>query len=114
MTNQTKAKNTNIFGAAYIRFNSPMLYSYFLNSQLLEIKKRAARDGVELVNVFSDRGTPIDGLPGVMAMWEAAHRGEFEVLYVPQLDRLTRSEKSAQEIINELQSMGIALIVLAR
>lgn len=98
-------------GAAYIRFSSEMQSdSFSLDAQLRQIKEQAERDGVEVVKVFADPAQSAyrkKYRPGINAMREAARRGEFKVLYVHKVDRLTRRLEWSLEIVHELQELDI-------
>lgn len=100
-----------VSGAAYIRFSSEMQSdSFSLDAQLRQIKEQAERDGVNIVEVFSDPAQSAyrkKFRPGINAMREAARRGEFQVLYVHKVDRLARRLEWSLEIVNELQALDI-------
>lgn len=98
-------------GAAYIRFSSEMQSdSFSLDAQLRQIKEQAERDSVEIVKVFADPAQSAyrkKYRPGIKAMREAARRGEFKVLYVHKVDRLTRRLEWSLEVVHELQELDI-------
>ncbi len=98
-------------GAAYIRYSSEMQSdSFSLDAQLRQIREQAARDGVEIVVVFSDPAQSAYSKkyrPGINAMREAARRGQFKILYVHKVDRLARRLEWSLEIVHELQSLDI-------
>lgn len=109
----SKAYNTLIPGAAYIRYSSSMQDdSFSLDAQLRQIKARAERDGVEIVVVFSDAATSAytkKYRAGIVQMLAAARQGTFERLYVHKLDRLARRIEWAIEIVKELEKYGVTL-----
>lgn len=98
-------------GAAYIRYSSEMQSDGFsLDAQLRQIKEQAEREGVEIVNVFSDPAQSAyrkKFRPGINAMREAAKQGEFKILYVHKVDRLARRLEWSLEIVHELQDLDI-------
>ena len=100
-----------ISGAAYIRYSSEMQSdSFSLDAQLRQIKEQAERDGVNIVQVFSDPAQSAyrkKFRPGINAMREAARQGDFKILYVHKVDRLARRLEWSLEIVHELQSLDI-------
>jgi site-specific DNA recombinase len=106
-----KEDSSHLPGAAYIRYSYEMQSdSFSLDAQLRQIKEKAERDGVNIVQVFSDPAQSAyrkKFRPGINAMREAARRGEFKVLYVHKVDRLARRLEWSLEIVHELQSLDI-------
>ncbi|MBZ5640820.1 MAG: recombinase family protein, partial [Acidobacteriia bacterium] len=81
-----KEDSSPLPGAAYIRYSSEMQSdSFSLDAQLRQIKDQAERDGVNIVQVFSDPAQSAyrkKFRPGINAMREAARQGDFKILYV--------------------------------
>lgn len=106
-----KEDSSPVSGAAYIRYSSEMQSdSFSLDAQLRQIKEQAERDGVNIVQVFSDPAQSAyrkKFRPGINAMREAARLGEFKILYVHKVDRLARRLEWSLEIVNELQALDI-------
>jgi DNA invertase Pin-like site-specific DNA recombinase len=103
-----------ITGAAYIRFSSEMQSdSFSLDAQLRQIREQAERDGVTIVQVFSDPAQSAyhkKYRPGINQMREAARRGEFKILYVHKVDRLARRLEWALEIVVESLQQKLELL----
>lgn len=109
----SKAYQTLIPGAAYIRYSSSMQdESFSLDAQLRQIKSRAAQEGVDIVVVFSDQAQSAytkKYRAGIEEMLAAARQRVFKRLYVHKLDRLARRIEWAIEIVKELNEYGVTL-----
>jgi len=75
-----KEDSSPLPGAGYIRYSSEMQSdSFSLDAQLRQIKEQAERDGVNIVQVFSDPAQSAyrkKFRPGINAMREAARQGD--------------------------------------
>lgn len=87
-----------------------------IESQLAEVKAKIAADGNELEekNIFVDDGWTGTSLerPGLDAMRDAAMAGQFEVLYVYDRGRLSRTFAHQEFVLEELQNRGVEFISL--
>jgi DNA invertase Pin-like site-specific DNA recombinase len=76
-------------------------------------REYAARHGLRIVNCFSDAGvsgsTPPALRQGLKSCLEAARRGEFDVLLVEAVDRISRSQAHTAAIHDELSFLDIKL-----
>ena len=62
-------------------------------------------------NIYRDEksgGLPVEKRDGLGALFDAAKRGEFDVVVVYKTDRLARNLRILVNIIHELESLGIA------
>ena len=100
-----------IYGAAYIRYSSTMQDDGFsLQAQRRQILERAEKDGVEIIEVYSDAAISAyrnKFRPGIQRMLSDARCHRFQVLYVHKLDRLARKLKFAIEVVDELTKYDI-------
>jgi site-specific DNA recombinase len=105
-----------IRAVGYIRYSSSMQSDGFsLPAQTRQISERADRDGVEIVNFYSDAAQSAykkKFRPGIEQLLFDARNGKFEILYVHKIDRLARRLKWVIEIVEELDKYGIKLIAV--
>ncbi|MEI9942148.1 MAG: recombinase family protein [Pseudomonadota bacterium] len=83
-------------------------------SQLRELPEHAARQGWTVVETFKDdgrSGETVDGRPGFQRLLDAAGRKQFEAVLVIDLDRITRSKRSAEGalIYDHFREHGVKL-----
>lgn len=72
----------------------------------------AESQGIELKQTFSDgpdSGRSAPNKPGFKAMVQAAERGDFDILIVRDLARITRNSVAASFWVQELETLGIAI-----
>ena len=102
-----------ILGACYIRTATIMNDPCFtLETQVAQIKARAAAEGVEIVKIYSDEAISAHKTkyrPGIMKMLDDARKGEFSILYVHKIDRLARHLEGVIDILKQLQRANITL-----
>ena len=86
-------------------------------NQLIELRAVAERCGYTIVTEFVDTG--ISGAkgradrPALNEMMKAATQRRFDMVLVWSIDRLGRSLQNLVELLNELQSMRIDLMLFA-
>ncbi len=103
--------------ACYVRVSTPgQEQEQTIESQLDEIKRRAAEDGNHLADehIYADDGWTSEMLrrPDLDRMRDAAHDGQFDVLYVYDLGRLSRIYAYQEVILEELRDLGAECISL--
>jgi len=83
-----------------------------LESQFIQLRDIAAQRGLELTEVYSDRGVSGSKArrPGIDSLLRDARRGKFNVIIVAAFDRLARSTRNFLELVDEFDSLGIELI----
>lgn len=71
----------------------------------------ALREGMQVVVVFEDAGYSgtLENRPALQAMLKAAARGEFDVLIVHKMDRLSRDEYFALACKLQLKNAGVRI-----
>jgi DNA invertase Pin-like site-specific DNA recombinase len=105
-----------ILGALYVRSASSFTEgASALDVQRTQLKEYAAQDEARIVKIYSDAG--ISGIsnpqkwPGLSAMLEDAQQGVFNVLYIASMDRLGRRAEYLMDIVNQLQTAGVKIMV---
>lgn len=83
-------------------------------SQLRELPEHAKRQGWQVVEMFADdgfSGETVEGRPAFQRLLEAVERKEFEAVLVIDLDRITRSKRSAEGalIYDHFRECGVKL-----
>src|SRR5271155_2205023 len=83
-----------------------------VESQLYDLRELASRRSFEGVKGYQDRG--ISGRrarrPGLDALMADARQHKFEVVLVAAFDRMARSTRHFLQVVDELDSLGIAFI----
>jgi len=104
--------DTPLRAAAYSRVSTFLLKSKGrgLEIQDDDIDAHAARLGAPIVARWDDdeSGAGWD-LPGLNAMLDAARRGEFEILIVPEPDRFARNMTKQLVLEEELRRLGVCV-----
>jgi DNA invertase Pin-like site-specific DNA recombinase len=95
--------------AIYARCSLPTQH---ISTQLLPLRELAAKQGLDIVAEYEDRG--ISGTkarrPGLDALMADARRHRFSVVVVAAFDRIARSVKHFLAVLDELDSLGIQFI----
>jgi len=83
-----------------------------VESQLYDLRELASRRSFEVVKVYQDCG--VSGRrarrPGLDALMADARQHKFEVVLVAAFDRMARSTRHFLQVVDELDSLGIAFI----
>ena len=103
-------------GAEYLRVSTEEQNSeghYGLQVQEERVKSWCESQGYVVAegNIYKDEisgGLPVEKRPGLSALFEAAKRGEFDVVVVYKTGRLARNLRILVNIIHELDSLGVA------
>ena len=103
---------TKIRAATYARYSSKMQREASIDDQQRNTHERAAREGWHIVADYADRANSgsDDRRPQYVAMQAAAGRGEFEVLLVDDLSRLTRDSAETERVIRRLEFQGVRIV----
>lgn len=101
-------------GASYSRFSSEMQKDTSIDDQRRMCRQRSERDGVEIHphHEFEDRATSgaTSERSGLDSLRAAARVGEFSVLYVYSLSRLSRESLFTMQLLKELEHYKVRLI----
>src|SRR5579863_9653688 len=83
-----------------------------VESQLYDLRELASRRSFEVIKVYEDCG--VSGRrarrPGLDALMADARQHKFAVVLVAAFDRVARSTRHFLQVIDELDSLGIAFI----
>jgi len=85
-----------------------------LENQLLPARQYLQARQWELVEIYSDEISAVKRRPGLERMLADARARRFDVLVVVKLDRLARSMRDLIQIIHDLDSAGVRLIVITQ
>lgn len=98
--------------ALYARFSSDLQRATSIEDQFRNCRKRADTEGWEIVATFADQAMSGSDAsrPQYQAMLAAAARGEFKVLVVDDLSRLTRDAVECERVIRRLEFSGIRIV----
>ena len=106
---------TKLRAVTYARYSSKMQRESSIEDQQRNVHERARREGWSIVADYADRA--ISGSdstrPQYLAMQAAARRGEFDVLLIDDLSRLTRDSAEQEKTIRMLEFRGIRLVSTA-
>ena len=98
--------------AIYARFSSDLQSDRSIEDQFELCRSKAKRDGLKVVAEFEDRaksGSSIIGRTGISRMMEAARDGDFDVVLVESLDRISRDQEDMAFIFKRLSFQNIAI-----
>ena len=95
--------------AIYVRVSTA---DQHVENQLYDLRELASRRSFEVVKVYQDCG--VSGRrarrPGLDALMSDARQHKFEVVLVAAFDRMARSTRHFLQVVDELDSLGIAFI----
>jgi DNA invertase Pin-like site-specific DNA recombinase len=100
----------------YARYSSDLQSAASIEDQVRLCRERAARDGHEVVEVYSDyaiSGGHLASRPGMLSLLEAARAGAFDIVYAEALDRLSRDQEDIAAIYKRLGHAGVRIVTLS-
>ncbi len=100
----------------YARYSTGHQTFKSIEDQLTLCRAYAARQGWEEVGAYHDAersGTTVIGRSGLFAMLAAADRGEFEIILVEDLDRLSRSASGTHGMLEEMEALDITVCTVS-
>lgn len=98
--------------AAYARYSSEMQHAASIDDQLRNVRRYCAQQGWSAPRVYEDRaisGARADR-PGYVACLAAGMAGEYDVLVVDDLSRLSRDSIETARAIKHLKFTGVRVI----
>jgi DNA invertase Pin-like site-specific DNA recombinase len=98
--------------AIYARFSTDLQNERSVEDQITLCKDYATREGLAITLQFADRarsGASILGRDGLLAMLEGARAGDFDVVVVEALDRLSRDMEDLAGLHKRLTFLGIEI-----
>jgi DNA invertase Pin-like site-specific DNA recombinase len=85
------------------------------DGQVVELREAAGRLRLEVVRVEAETGSGAKAdRPGLLALLEAARRGEFSALLVVKLDRLGRSLLDLVKNLDELRRLRVRVVAVSQ
>lgn len=96
----------------YARYSSELQSERSIDDQVALCREFAARERLEVVTVYHDKalsGASMMGRHGLLDMMEAAKAGEFSVLVVEALDRVSRDQEDLAGIFKRLTFSGVQI-----
>ncbi|MGC1713655.1 MAG: recombinase family protein [Xanthobacteraceae bacterium] len=99
--------------AIYARFSSDLQRDRSIDDQIAVCRDYAARQGFEVVAVFSDRavtGATRHGRAGIGRLLEAAAAGEFDLMIAETMSRVGRDEEDRAAIRKRLTFHGVTIM----
>ena len=99
----------------YARFSSALQREASIEDQIGICRERAAREGWEVVQLYSDRAQSGATLlrPGLQALLADAGQGRFDIVLTEALDRLSRDQADVAAIYKRLSFAEVRIVSLA-
>lgn len=98
--------------AIYARYSSDLQSPRSIEDQIVLCRAHAARIGVTVVGEYSDRaksGANIINREGILDLLHAAKAGQFELIIVEALDRLSRDQEDLAGMYKRLRFAGVEI-----
>lgn len=98
--------------ALYARYSSDQQRAASIDDQFRNCRRRTVVEGWQVVSEFSDAAMSgsDSNRPQYQAMLAAAARGEFNILLVDDLSRLTRDSVEQERTIRRLEFQGLRIV----
>ncbi len=102
--------------AVYARYSTDHQTFKSIEDQLTLCRAYAERHGWAEAGAFHDAarsGATVIGRAGLYEMFAAADRGEFSIILVEDLDRLSRSASGAHGMVEEMEALDITVCTVS-
>ena len=102
--------------AIYARYSSDLQNAASIADQVRLCRERAAKDGLRVVDVYSDHavsGSALMNRPAMRDLLEAVRLDRYDVVLAEALDRLSRDQEDIAAIYKRLGHAGVRLVTLA-
>jgi site-specific DNA recombinase len=101
--------------AIYARYSTDLQNERSITDQINACKDRAQRERWKVFDCYSDYALSAASMrrPGIQQMLQDAHDGNFDVILVEALDRLSRDQADIAIIYKRLQFCGVEIITLS-
>ncbi len=102
--------------AIYARYSSDLQSEASIEDQIRLCREHAARDGMGVVDVYTDyaiSGGNLSNRPGMLTLLDAAKRGDFDVLIAEALDRISRDQEDIAAIFKRLNHADVHIVTLS-
>ncbi|HEY1753692.1 MAG TPA: recombinase family protein, partial [Caulobacteraceae bacterium] len=99
--------------ALYARYSDDLQRPASIVDQVALCRRVAEQIGAEVVEIYTDAaisGFASANRPGLLALLEAAHRRQFDVVIAEAIDRLSRGGSGAWSIYEDMQTLGIEIV----
>jgi len=99
--------------ALYARYSSDLQKDRSIDDQLALCRVHAIRASLEVVTTFVDRaksGASMNNRDGLWEMMQAAKRGDFDVIVIESLDRLSRDQADLPQLHKRLEFAGVKIL----
>ncbi len=99
----------------YARYSSDLQRAASIEDQILVCTERAVREKWLLVATYADRGmSGASNLrPGYQKILDAARNGEFDIVLVEALDRISRDQEHIASFFKLMSFAGVRIVTLA-
>lgn len=103
--------STVLRAVIYARFSSDLQRDASLDDQIRACRDHAARQGLEVVEVYTDRAVSGASLmrTGIQKLMRDAQMGGFQVVISEVLDRLSRNQADVAGLYQRLQFTGVMI-----
>ncbi|MCZ4263037.1 recombinase family protein [Limimaricola sp. G21655-S1] len=100
--------------ALYARYSSDNQRDASIEDHLRLCRERAAREGWEIIDSYSDRSISGASLirPGIQALMQDAQVGRFDVVLAESLDRISRDQEDIAGVYKRLSFADVRLVTL--
>lgn len=98
--------------AIYARFSTDLQNERSTEDQIDLCRTYADREGLEVVKTYADKarsGASLIGRDGLLTLLTAAERGEFQVVIVEALDRLSRDMEDLAGLYKRMTHWGVEI-----
>lgn len=101
--------------AIYGRYSSDQQRATSIDDQFRNCRRRAEAEGWQILREFADLAMSgaDSARPQYQAMLKSAERGEFDILLVDDLSRLTRDSLEAERTIRTLEFRGMRIVAVS-
>ena len=102
--------------AIYARYSSDLQTEASIDDQIRMCRERADRDGMLVVDVYTDyaiSGGSLSNRPGMLALMDQAKQGAFDVVIAEALDRISRDQEDIAAIYKRLRHADVQIITLS-
>jgi site-specific DNA recombinase len=100
----------------YARYSSELQSETSVDDQIRLCRERAERDGLLVVDSFTDyaiSGGTLSNRPGMLGLMEAAKARRFDVVIAEALDRISRDQEDIAAIHKRLRHADVRIITLS-
>ena len=99
----------------YARYSTEMQSAASIDDQVRLCRERIAREGWELVQVFSDRALSGSTClrPGYQLLGDAVRMGSVDVVVAEAMDRLSRDQEDIAALYKRAKFAGVQIVTLA-